>query len=126
MCGKCTELFDHHCPFLNNCLGMRNYKYFLVFVFSYFMFLLCVIGECIRTEIDYYQEGLYWQWQTFTLYILVLLNFPIITYQVKEQCKSLFTPKQYMSYEYAQLRNEADDTQTSFFDERSTIVRRST
>ncbi len=54
MCGKCTELFDHHCPFLNNCLGMRNYKYFLVFVFSYFMFLLCVIGECIRTEVDYF------------------------------------------------------------------------
>lgn len=31
-CNRCTEGFDHHCKWLNNCIGEKNYKLFVVLV----------------------------------------------------------------------------------------------
>lgn len=31
-CGRCVAKFDHHCPFMNNCIGSKNDPYFFLFL----------------------------------------------------------------------------------------------
>eukprot|EP00347_Sterkiella_histriomuscorum_P001842 403370469 len=31
-CGNCIFKMDHHCPWINNCVGVKNLKYFMLFI----------------------------------------------------------------------------------------------
>ena len=51
------QTFDHHCPWVDNCVGKRNYKYFLFFVTSLTVWILTGFGWVVLS-ITFHKEDL--------------------------------------------------------------------
>eukprot|EP01083_Nonionella_stella_P026872 73990_1 len=55
-CDNCVRKFDHHCPWIGTCVGMRNYKYFVTFLAVLSIYTLYILITGVIVLIDYAQH----------------------------------------------------------------------
>lgn len=46
ICDVCVAKFDHHCPWVGNCVGEKNHKYFMGYCYSISLCLIYVVYGC--------------------------------------------------------------------------------
>lgn len=44
-CVRCVENFDHHCMWINNCVGGKNYRLFIVMISATFTSMVIYIAS---------------------------------------------------------------------------------
>ena len=52
VCDYCVSRFDHHCIWINNCVGQKNHLHFMVFLVNHMVVLqyVCYAGACICVD----------------------------------------------------------------------------
>ncbi|XP_005106609.1 palmitoyltransferase ZDHHC17 [Aplysia californica] len=63
VCNRCVAKFDHHCPWVGNCIGANNHKYFMGYLFFLSgMLIFCLYGchlfWSVNCPIAFYEDGI--------------------------------------------------------------------
>ncbi|CAK82912.1 unnamed protein product (macronuclear) [Paramecium tetraurelia] len=100
ICQRCVLIYDHHCPWINNCVGAENHLIFISFLISleasliYALFRTisqCFVGN--QNELEFFDEPLIF-WAILSINILIEIIFALgITLLLVTQIYNIFLGK---------------------------------
>lgn len=70
-CNNCIQRFDHHCPWLNQCIGVRNYGSFILFISTSTILCIYVFTFSLLTLLK--ESGRTWRVLTGDVVLVVLM-----------------------------------------------------
>mmetsp|Transcript_11556 Transcript_11556/g.32438 ORF Transcript_11556/g.32438 Transcript_11556/m.32438 type:complete len:364 (-) Transcript_11556:607-1698(-) len=61
ICDKCVARFDHHCPWINNCVGEQNLRFFIFMLFMTGTYTLYGAYLTWQVAMDFLEDNRIWE-----------------------------------------------------------------
>jgi len=116
-CGVCVSRMDHHCPWINNCVGFDNHIHFIIFLILgstfcpvYFIYITEIIYSKMPAGIAFY----YWIWQIDPIHLKIfweaiaftLFQSSLLYFQTKLISSNLTTNEDFNKKKYSQFKDK--------------------
>ena len=127
ICDNCIMDMDHHCFYISNCIGIRNRKYFLLFLFFGFLLsILCIITSFyqiiftlfIKNEYKNLNKLLYKKYYIPNYISLILMLIGVLILFIKKESLkiscAIFIPGNILFYIFFHLNKKSNSNYNIF------------